>query len=119
MSKKTNYNILIYQEPLLREDDGLCWLQITSTKASGRDALCTSYLKKLPVQVICSSELSCQYAPNVRDGQILSRYDGLYFVRAMWDTRGNETEEYSVEDANQHTFFLTRLLKNGITLGGK
>ena len=118
------------QDPLLRESDGLLWLQYTSSQTSGGNALCKSYHQKLPVRVFRSSELNCRYAPTALatersvddDGTApLYRYDGLYVVGAMWDASGKETDEFPSASASndkkgggkgsQHTFLLTRLPK--------
>jgi len=98
------------QDRLLREDDGLCWFQITCTKANGGGALLQSYRKKSPIRVFRSSELECKYAPVLfegQEGQVLYRYDGLYIVKVMWDDEGNETESSPSGDV-MHTFFLMR-----------
>jgi len=98
------------QDPLLRESDGLCWLQYTGSRADGGGALCRSYHTTSPVRVFRSSELECRYAPAAdKLDEILYRYDGLYSVKAMWDAEGNETEAYPPGSGSQHTFFLTRL----------
>lgn len=95
----------------------MCWLQVSSSKADGGGALCQSYLNKLPVRVFRSSELESRYAPAIYEDeadQILYRYDGLYAVRAMWDTQGNETESSPPTNGAKHTFFLTRYPKNPV-----
>lgn len=52
------------------------------------------------------------YAPCTQDNSsVVFRYDGLYCVRAMWDSAGNETEDYPPVDGDLHTFFLIRLQK--------
>jgi len=101
------------QDPILREDDGLCWLQITCLKSDGGGALCQSYTKTSPVRVFRSSELDSRYAPAMYEdevGQILYRYDGLYCVKGMWDSDGEETES-APTNTSKHTFLLTRCPK--------
>ena len=102
------------QDPMLREDDGLCWLHITCSKSLGGGSLCQSYHNKAPVRVFRSSELESRYAPALYEDEadtILYRYDGLYAVKAMWDTEGKETTSAPPSDVSQHTFFLTRYPK--------
>ncbi len=104
------------QDPTLREDDGLCWLQVTCSRSDGGGALCQSYVKKNPVRVFRSSELGSRYAPAVyedENGRILYRYDGLYAVKAMWDMEGNETE-LAPTGSSKHTFLLTRCPKRPV-----
>ncbi len=104
------------QDPTLREDDGLCWLQVTCTRSDGGGALCQSYVKKNPVRVFRSSELGSRYAPAVyedENGRVLYRYDGLYAVKAMWDTEGNETD-LAPTGTSKHTFLLTRCPKRPV-----
>lgn len=104
-------------DPLLREDDGLCWLQVTSSKANGGGALFQSYLSKLPVRVFRSSNLESRYAPALymEDSEsVLYRYDGLYMVRAMWDEQGNETVHPPTKTDSIYTFFLVRYPKKPV-----
>ena len=94
----------------LREDDGLCWFQISCNKSNGGGALCQSYHKKTCIRVFRSSELQNKYAPILFEDdkdEIQYRYDGLYTVRAMWDPEGSETEQPPSSD-QVHTFFLMR-----------
>lgn len=104
-------------DPLLREDDGLCWLQVTSSKANGGGALFQSYLSQLPVRVFRSSNLDSRYAPAlyVEDTEsVLYRYDGLYMVRAMWDEQGHETVHPPTKTDSVYTFFLVRYPKRPV-----
>jgi len=105
------------QDPLMREDDGLCWLQVTASKSDGGAALCLNFANKLPVRVFRSSTLVSQYAPSLYADEaekVLHRYDGLYVVRAMWDTEGNETDAPPPNNASKHTFFLMRYPKKPV-----
>jgi|AntRauTorckE5430_2_1112549.scaffolds.fasta_scaffold00828_3 hypothetical protein len=105
------------QDPLMREDDGLCWLQVTCAKSDGGAALCQSYTSKFPVRVFRSSTLESRYAPSLyadEADKVLYRYDGLYVVRAMWDTQGNETDNPPPNNASKHTFFLMRYPKKPV-----
>lgn len=105
------------QDPMLREDDGLCWLQVTCSKSLGGGSLCQSYHNKVPVRVFRSSELESRYSPALYEdeaGSVLHRYDGLYAVRAMWDTEGTETSSPPPTNGLQHTFFLTRYPKKPV-----
>lgn len=102
------------QDLLLREDDGLCWLQITSARNEGGAALHQSYVNSTPIRVFRSSQLDSRYAPDVYQdevGQVLYRYDGLYGVKAIWDSDGDETDEAPPLDGSQYTFLLTRYPK--------
>jgi hypothetical protein len=102
------------QDLLLREDDGLCWLQITSARHEGGAALYQSFTNKTPIRVFRSSDLDSRYAPDVYQdevGQTLYRYDGLYAVKAIWDSDGDETDEAPSLDGSQYTFLLTRYPK--------
>lgn len=102
------------QDLLLREDDGLCWLQITSARNEGGASLHQSFMNKTPIRVFRSSELDSRYAPDVYQdeiGQVLYRYDGLYAVKAIWDSDGDETDEAPSADGSQYTFLLTRYPK--------
>lgn len=102
------------QDLLLREDDGLCWLQITSARHEGGAALYQSFTNKTPIRVFRSSDLDSRYAPDVYQdevGQTLYRYDGLYAVKAIWDSDGDETDEAPSSDGLQYTFLLTRYPK--------
>lgn len=102
------------QDLLLREDDGLCWLQITSARNEGGASLYQSFVNKTPIRVFRSSELDSRYAPDVYQdeiGQVLYRYDGLYAVKAIWDSDGDETDEAPPADGSQYTFLLTRYPK--------
>ncbi len=57
-----------------------------------------------------------KYAPVLYEGeenQVLYRYDGVYTVRAMWDTQGCETESPPTSD-EIHTFFLMRQPKRPV-----
>lgn len=102
------------QDPLLREDDGLCWLQITSSRNEGGAALYQSFLNATPIRVFRSSQLDSRYAPDLYTdelGQIIYRYDGLYAVKAIWDSDGDETDEAPPTDGSQYTFLLTRYPK--------
>ena len=57
-----------------------------------------------------SSELDSKYAPVLYqddEDKVLYRYDGLYTVRAMWDSEGVETESPPESD-ELHTFLLMR-----------
>lgn len=104
-------------DPLLREDDGLCWLQVTSSKANGGGALFQNFLSKLPVRVFRSSNLESRYAPAlyVEDAErVLYRYDGLYMVRAMWDEQGHETVHPPTKNDSIYTFFLVRYPKKPV-----
>ena len=105
------------QDLLLREDDGLCWLQTTCSKTLGGGSLSQSYHNKAPVRVFRSSDLESKYAPVLYEDEAdtaLYRYDGLYAVRAMWDTEGNETSNPPPNDGSQHTFLLTRYPKKPV-----
>jgi len=105
------------QDPSMREDDGLCWLQVTSAKSDGGAALCQSYASKLPVRVFRSSTLESRYAPSLyadEADKVLYRYDGLYVVRAMWDSQGNETDNPPPNNVSKHTFFLMRYPKKPV-----
>mmetsp|Transcript_11487 Transcript_11487/g.17385 ORF Transcript_11487/g.17385 Transcript_11487/m.17385 type:complete len:566 (+) Transcript_11487:589-2286(+) len=104
------------QDRLLREDDGLYWLQISCTKPNGGGALCQSFHKKGCIRVFRSSSLDNKYAPALYEGeedQVLYRYDGVYTVRAMWDAEGSETESPPTSD-EIHTFFLMRQPKRPV-----
>lgn len=105
------------QDPMLREDDGLCWLQVTRSKSLGGGFLAQSYQNKEPVRVFRSSELDSMYAPALYEDEadsILYRYDGLYAVKAMWDSEGKETSSPPPNTGLQHTFFLTRYPKKPV-----
>ena len=106
----------------VREEDGLCWLLYTTSRALGGGALCRSFHRKKPVRVFRSSHLQNNYAPQTKEeGRTAYRYDGLYSVRVMWDNEGNETNEYPPVGPLLHTFLLTRHPKrpfDGITEPG-
>jgi len=40
--------------------------------------------------------------------QVIYQYDGIYVVRAMWDTEWNETDAPPPQNASNHTSFLMR-----------
>ena len=104
-------------QPLMREDDGLCWIKISCGKSDGGGALFQNYENKSPIRVFRASSLDSQYAPALFEDnadQKMYRYDGLYSVRAMWDTEGNETEEVSQNNASKHTYFLMRCPKKPV-----
>jgi hypothetical protein len=92
-----------------REDDGLSWIQYTSSRMQGGGALCKSFLSGHQIRVFRSSNLDSPFAPPPRDqGRTSYRYDGLYKISKMWDNNGDLTTETVKSGGDMYTFLLQR-----------
>ena len=92
----------------MNEKDDLLVLNYTSTRQQGAGALFVSYTKQLPIRVFRSSKLVGQYSPPPREGGKTSyRYDGLYSIKEVQDSRGKITK-VAPKAGDQYTFTLLR-----------
>ena len=87
--------ILTKAEPNSTEDDCLAWFKCEAGPSNGGCALTTSLHKRNPLRVFRSSmQKDNQYAPPLTsEGFHSCRYDGLYYIARMFDSRGSEVSQ--------------------------
>ena len=61
-------------------------LKYAATRSQGACGLLVSMIRKLPIRVFRSSNLVSHHAPPPYDDRVSYRYDGLYFVKAAYDS---------------------------------
>jgi hypothetical protein len=103
--------IMIKARPSSNEDDCLAWFKCEAGLNNGGCALTTSLHKKNPVRVFRSSmQKDDQYAPPLTpEGFHSCRYDGLYCIVRMFDSRGGEVNQVPLRGDTRCTFLLRRL----------
>jgi hypothetical protein len=87
--------ILTKSMPNSIEDDCLAWFKCEAGPSNGGCALTTSLHKRNPLRVFRSSmQKDNQYAPPLTsEGFHSCRYDGLYYIARMFDSRGSEVSQ--------------------------
>ena len=97
--------------PSHSEDDCLAWLKCEAGPNNGGCALTTSLHKKNPIRVFRSSmQKDNQYAPPLTpEGFHSCRYDGLYYVARMFDSRGGEANQMPLRGDTRCTFLIRRI----------
>ena len=103
--------ILTKPRPSENEDDCLAWLKCEAGPNNGGCALTTSLHKKNPIRVFRSSmQKDNQYAPPLTpEGFHSCRYDGLYYVARMFDSRGGEANQMPLRGDTRCTFLIRRI----------
>ena len=103
--------ILTKPRPSHNEDDCLAWLKCEAGPNNGGCALTTSLHKKNPIRVFRSSmQKDNQYAPPLTpEGFHSCRYDGLYYVARMFDSRGGEANQMKLRGDTRCTFLIRRI----------
>lgn len=87
--------ILTKSMPNSTEGDCLAWFKCEAGPSNGGCALTTSLHKRNPLRVFRSSmQKDNQYAPPLTsEGFHSCRYDGLYYIARMFDSRGSEVNQ--------------------------
>lgn len=91
------------------EMDGFQYVRYYAGPTQRSGALFTSFLKNKPVRVFRSSEgMNGPYHPPRKEGRVVYRYDGVYYIIRVTDLQGLDFPRSSPRTKDGRVFFLVR-----------
>lgn len=115
--------VVVGNQSKLREEDHMQWLLYSANGRQRSGALYMSWTENKPVRVFRSSNLDSPFrAPKPPVGKdknaVQYRYDGLYFVKRVWDENGghfidNPASTKFHSSSKPYTFLLERISNPG------